>query len=158
MRTTDVITAAAISAAAIILASSNAAAAGDPTGLWYDDTGRGAVEIRKCGSALCGNIVWLRNPTGKDGKPLTDKLNPNSKRRTRRICGLQVLGGVKPQADGSWDNGWIYDPKRGAAFDVQLTLDSPRRLRVMGYKGVKFLSKTLFWKRAPEGLTRCSGR
>ncbi|MEM7776650.1 MAG: DUF2147 domain-containing protein [Pseudomonadota bacterium] len=127
-------------------------------GVWYDDTGRGAVELSQCGQRLCGRIVWLRKPLDKSGKPLTDRLNPKVGRRARPICGLQVIGNLVRQSDGSWDGGWIYDPKRGAAFDVELTLESPRKLRVLGYKGVKLFSKTLYWRRAPDNIERCSSR
>src|SRR5690606_38119234 len=31
-------------------------------GIWYDDTGRGAVKISQCGTYLCGHIHWLKSP------------------------------------------------------------------------------------------------
>ncbi len=124
-------------------------------GVWFDDTGRGAVEVSQCGQSLCGHIVWLQKPTDANGNPLTDRLNPARGQRSRPICGLQVLGGLKRMSDGSWDEGWIYDPKQGKRFDVQITAESPRRLRVVGYKGLKIFSRTLIWKRAPADLERC---
>jgi uncharacterized protein (DUF2147 family) len=124
-------------------------------GIWYDDTGKGAVEIRRCGGSLCGHIVWLRNPKDKAGQPLTDQLNPTADRRTRPICGLQVIGRLEPMQDGSWDRGWIYDPKQGKAFDVMVSLRSPDELVVTGYLGLKFLSESFVWRRAPEDLGRC---
>jgi len=126
------------------------------TGVWYDDTGKGAVEIRNCGRALCGNIVWLKQPNKRTGAPLTDELNPSAHRRTRPICGLQVIGQAVPQQDGSWDAGWIYDPKQGKAFDVELRLRSANKLQVTGYLGVKFLSETFIWHRAPATIKRCA--
>jgi len=48
------------------------------TGLWYDDTKRGAVEISQCGNHLCGHIVWLKEPFTKDGKPIHDKYNTDT--------------------------------------------------------------------------------
>lgn len=125
------------------------------TGVWYDDTGNGAVEIMPCGDRLCGRIVWLRNPTDKAGRPVTDSLNPDPAQRQRPVCGLQVIGDLKPQRDGAWDEGWIYDPKEGKSYDVQLTLRARDRLQVMGYIGTKFLSETFIWTRAPAELKRC---
>lgn len=120
-----------------------------PIGLWIDHTGRGAVEISPCAANdLCGRIVWLKEPTDKQGKPLVDGLNEDRKLRKRPICGLQVIGGLKAQRDGSWDNGWIYDPEQGESFDVELRLRGADGLQVMGYKGLKFLSETFQWKRA----------
>jgi len=125
------------------------------SGVWLDDTGQGAIEISPCNDRLCGRIVWLRDPVDKAGKPLTDGLNPDARRRQRPICGLPVIGDLKRQQAGFWDEGWIYDPKQGKQFDVELKLRSPDALQVMGYMGVKFLSETFLWKRAPADLKRC---
>lgn len=124
-----------------------------PTGVWIDHTGRGAVEITTCApnaKTLCGRIVWMKAPTDKQGQPLRDGLNPNRALRTRPICGLQVIGELKPQRDGSWDNGWIYDPEQGESFDVEIRLRAPDVLQVKGYKGLKFLSETFQWQRATQ--------
>jgi uncharacterized protein (DUF2147 family) len=155
-------------------------AAIDPgaVGVWIDHTGRGAVEIAPCGTLtppgaaappppptakpgeptiLCGRIVWLQNPNDEKGKPLIDALNKDPAKRGAPICGLQIIGNVKPQSDGSWDNGWIYDPEQGSAFDVELRLRNPETLQVKGYLGVKFLSETYVWRRAKQQPPKCPG-
>lgn len=119
-----------------------------PVGVWIDHTGRGVVEIQACGQGLCGNIVWMQEPNDKKGQPLRDRLNGDAAKRSRLICGLPVLGGLKQMPDGSWDAGWIYDPEQGESFDVELRLRTPDVLQVKGYKGFKFLSETFQWKRA----------
>lgn len=119
-----------------------------PVGIWIDHTGRGAVEIAPCAANLCGRIVWMQEPNDKKGQPLRDKLNEDRRLRERLICGLQVIGGLKPMRDGSWDGGWIYDPEQGASFDVELRMRAPDMLQVKGYKGFKFLSETFQWRRA----------
>lgn len=86
---------------------------------------------------------------------MLDALNPEPARRKRPVCGLPVIGNLERQRDGSWDRGWIYDPKVGKSYDVELRLNAPDRLRVTGYLGVKFLSETFVWTRAPETLARC---
>ncbi|MEL6621783.1 MAG: DUF2147 domain-containing protein, partial [Pseudomonadota bacterium] len=133
------------------------ASADDITGIWYDDTGRGAVRLAKCGQSICGRIVWLKSPLKKSGEPLTDELNPKASKRSRPICGLQVIGRLKRMNNGSWDNGWIYDPKVGKSYDVAVELSSRNRLKVTGYLGTKFLSRTLTWRRAPGTLPSCDG-
>lgn len=141
-----------------ITASANAAQADQPeVGLWYDDTGRGAVELVPCGAKLCGRIAWLKETVNAEGQPLVDRLNPNPARRTTPICGLQVIGDVQKLPEGSWDQGWIYDPKTGSSYNVALTLQGPDQLKVTGYKGIKLLSKSFIWTRAPDGLPRCNG-
>ncbi len=151
---------AAVALTGSLLAAAPAAARGDVTGIWYDDTGRGAVRLQPCGSrnqSVCGYIVWLKQKQTSSGQPLTDALNPNPRQRKRPICGLQVIGRLKPQQDGSWDNGWIYDPKQGQSFDVAVQRLSDDKLQITGYLGVKFLGKKLVWHRAPANVGRCDG-
>jgi len=115
----------------------SASAASDPTGIWMNDTGRGAIEIKHCGDALCGNVVWVRNAADANG------------------CGKQIIGNVAPVGGGHWDNGWIYSPEKGRKFSVELTPLDNGTLRVTGYAGFKFLSKTMIWTRAPQNLQLC---
>ncbi len=115
----------------------SASAASDPTGIWMDDTGRGAVEIKQCGGNLCGNVVWVKSASDASG------------------CGKPVIGDVKPVGGGTWDNGWIYSPEKGRKYDVELTPLANGNLKVLGYAGMKFLSKTMIWKRAPKDLQLC---
>lgn len=124
--------------AAVFISAGSAWAGAAPTGLWIDHTGRGGVEITRCGDRLCGHVAWL-----KDAK--------NSE-----ACGVQVIGDAKPMRNGTWDRGWIYDPDAESKYDVELTPIGSKKLRVMGYAGTKFLSETMMWKRAPVGLKKCS--
>jgi uncharacterized protein (DUF2147 family) len=124
-------------------------------GVWLDDTGEGAIEIAPCGDRICGRIVWLRAPLDKAGRPLTDGNNPDAAKRRRPICGLPVIGDLKRMAGGAWDGGWIYDPKDGKSYDVEIKPRSVDQLQVTGYLGTKWLSETFVWTRAPADLRRC---
>ncbi len=124
-------------------------------GMWYDDTGRGAVEISECGKGLCGHIVWLKEPNNEQGQPLRDVYNPEPGLNGRPICGIQVLGDLQPLDDGAWGNGWVYDPKVGKSYNVEIRMLSRTKLEVYGYAGVKLFGRSLNWTRAPEDLPRC---
>jgi uncharacterized protein (DUF2147 family) len=126
------------------------------TGVWIDHTGRGAVEISPCGTQLCGTIVWMKDPLDKRGKPLMDGNNPDRAKRARPICGLQIIGDAVRQSGDVWDKGWIYNPDEGKSFDVEVRLKSADVLQVTGYLGVKFLSETFVWRRAPADQPRCA--
>jgi uncharacterized protein (DUF2147 family) len=146
---------------AAAVAAETAQGAPRERGVWFNNSGRGAVEIRPCGATgrdanyLCGFIVWLKEPNNKKGEALRDGYNADPRKRTRPICGLPVLGSLRPMSDGSWDQGWVYDPEQGKSFDAAIALHSPDRLILTGYKGVKFFSKSFVWKRAPDDLPRC---
>lgn len=144
-----------LSCACATMMLSSPSQADDIVGVWFNETGRGAIAIEPCDNNLCGHIVWLEETTGKDGQPLSDKRNPEAANRSRPICGLQILGGLSQQPDGSWDDGWIYDPQQGKSFDVQLILRAPTTLEVLGYKGLKIFSRKMLWRRAPADLGTC---
>lgn len=138
-----------------------APAAADPqeVGVWYDDTGKGAVKIEICTpTTLCGKIYWLKEPMADDGQPKRDRYNPEPSKRTRPICGLPILGDLEKVSDGGFDNGWVYDPKEGKSYSVALDLVAPDELKVTGYKGMRFLGKSFMWKRAPADLPSCDSQ
>jgi uncharacterized protein (DUF2147 family) len=145
---------------ACVFAGSVAAGGGAPkeAGIWYDDTGKGAVRIEQCENKLCGKIYWLKETVNAEGKPLIDRHNPNESQRTRPICGLQVVGGLASMADGEWDAGWIYDPKEGKSYSVAMKLDGPDTLKVTGYLVMKLMGRTLTWTRAPADLPSCAAK
>jgi uncharacterized protein (DUF2147 family) len=143
--------------AGTVFSAAQATAAPTPkeAGVWFDDTGKGAVKIELCGTKLCGRIVWLKSLVNDKGEPLVDRHNPDAALKTRPICGLQIIGQLDAVPDGGFDNGWIYDPKEGKSYSVAITLNNADELSVTGYKGVKFLSKTFIWKRAKTELPSC---
>jgi len=134
------LTSAAIAALVAVAAPAQAQTQTEPTGVWIDHTGRGAVEIAPCGEALCGRVVWLKDAANT------------------QACGVQILGEVKPTGSGVWDKGWIYDPEEDSKFDVELKPVGTDKLRVVGYLGTKLFSETMTWKRAPADLQRCDAK
>ncbi|MEP6762615.1 MAG: DUF2147 domain-containing protein [Sporichthyaceae bacterium] len=128
----------------------------DVTGIWLTDDGEGAVEIRPCGDARCGQIVWLKQPLDAHGQPLHDVNNPSAAARSRTLCGTEILSGLRRQDDGSWDGGSIYDPEEGKTYTVTLKPVGDAKLEVTGYVGIKALSETVTWTRRDTQLTRCN--
>jgi uncharacterized protein (DUF2147 family) len=126
--------------AAALLAPGAALAAGDPTGVWLNDTGRGAIEIKDCGGKLCGHVVWVKDTGDAKG------------------CGRQIIGELASTGGGVWggDGAWIYSPERNKNYNVEVTPLADGTLKVKGYAGVSFLSKTMIWTKAPDDLQRCS--
>jgi uncharacterized protein (DUF2147 family) len=138
---------------AILLAP--AAAAGGLTGVWVTDDGLGAVQFTACGEAICGNIVWMKDPLGKDGRPQPDVNNPAPALRGRPLCGAQVIKALALQPDGTWDKGTVYDPEEGKSYSVAVNLLPDGNLEVTGYLGLKVFGETMVWTRAPADLAKC---
>lgn len=125
-------------AAASLSAIASAEAANTPIGVWLDDKGRGAIEIKQCGATLCGHVVWVKNAADQKG------------------CGRKMIGKVKQMSGSRWDGGWIYSPERRKTYDVELRPLNNGNLQVTGYAGTKLFSRTMVWKPAPADLVRCN--
>jgi uncharacterized protein (DUF2147 family) len=136
--------------------SSPAAGAEEITGTWLTDDGEGAIEIRPCGEQRRGRIAWMKDPLGKDGKPPVDEHNPDPNLRSRRICGLQIIYGLKPQSDGTWGDGRVYNPENGKTYSMEIRRQTADLLKVTGYLGFSLLGQTMEWRRAPKALPGCS--
>jgi uncharacterized protein (DUF2147 family) len=124
-------------------------------GVWINHTKEGAVEFTRCGTSLCGHVVWISKPLDAKGRPIVDDQNPDRNLRAKPMCGLQIVGGGLLQRDGALDAGWIYNPEDGGRYSVDIKLKSPTSLQVHGYAGMRFLGETFVWTRAPATLTRC---
>ena len=143
------------SIALLIVTALPAPANSQIAGFWLTDGRDGVVEIRPCGGGLfCGHIRSILNDYGK-GPNVQDILNEKPELRSRPICGLPVLGKLQEISFGTWGNGWVYDPKRGKAYDVDVTFSQPDALSVRGYVGVRALGQTVVWTRASSNAPKC---
>lgn len=129
-------------------------------GVWITKMGKSHVKIVECGKELCNEIIWLKQPNDKAGRPHTDKLNVNASQRGRPILGLSILTNTKQIDRGYW-RGRIYDPERGKSFLAYITLLSPETLQVKGClnMGPPFC-KTHIWKKfsSLEDYEKVTGR
>ena len=107
------------------------------------------MEIRHCGDALCGQVVWLRHPFDENGCELRDVENPDSDLRRRAVVGIELLRDLRPSPDdpGEWSGGEIYDPTSGRSYRAVVEMDGPDRLQVRGYLGIRLLGRTTTWVR-----------
>jgi len=142
-----------MSLALFALAPISALAADDPIGVWLGHDKDGHVEIVPCGTFLCGHIISILDPTVPPNP--RDIYNEDPAKHSRPICGLQVLGNLKKESS-SWDDGWVYDPRRGKTYDAEIWLKDVNTLAVRGYIGVKFMSETKIWTRAGKDVRRCT--
>jgi uncharacterized protein (DUF2147 family) len=126
--------------AAALVASAPAFAANEPYGIWMNDTGRGAIEIKDCDGKLCGHVVWVKDTSDVKG------------------CGREIITNAVSVGGGVWggDDARIYSPEKKKTYNVEITPLKDGTLRVKGYAGISFLSKTMIWTKAPADLVRCS--
>ncbi|MBA7464905.1 hypothetical protein ES703_32028 [subsurface metagenome] len=118
----------------------------DPSGIWLTQAGDAKVGVSRCGAGICGRIVWLKVPIDPTtGRAQVDDKNPNPSLAKRRIIGLQILIGMKPQSDNSW-SGLIYNADDGKTYTSNISLPSMTSLKVGGCAGV--LCGNEIWSKA----------
>jgi uncharacterized protein (DUF2147 family) len=103
-----------------------------PAGVWLTQKGDAQVRVAPCGAALCGTIIWLKDPIDSEtGRPITDKLNPDPARRNRPIIGLQIMFGMTPSGQDRW-SGHFYNSDDGKTYQGNLVQLGPTSVRAEG--------------------------
>lgn len=127
---------------------SGVAEAADPSGKWRTERGEATIRIHRCGGALCGRIIALREPNDPiTGRPKTDKNNRDARLRRRPLIGVQIAVRMKAaRGPGRW-TGHIYNPEDGGLYPATLTLLGPRTLRVEGCIVKDVLCQSQTWTR-----------
>ena len=113
----------------------------DIVGRWRDSDGESEIAISRCGPALCGKIVWLKEER-------FDIYNPIEALRKRSLMGIQVLSGFKPAAKGGLE-GEGYNPADGKTYRTTLELTSSRSLVVRGCVLGGLICDDDTWSRQP---------
>ena len=105
------------------------ALAGDATGVWLRDSGASKVKIAPCGGALCGTIVWLKDPANSPAK-----------------MGERVFFDMKPDGDNYW-TGSAFNPDNGKTYSGGMTL-SGNTLTTKGCTLGGIICKSVTWTRS----------
>ncbi|MFA9200658.1 MAG: DUF2147 domain-containing protein [Cypionkella sp.] len=129
--------------AAILALAAPLSAAEPIDGLWTTAEKTGQVRIADCGGTRCGRLAkfLVVPPQGADQR---DTNTPDKALRTRRLLGLPILTGFRP--DGAVWRGTIYDPKSGKSYRAILKRAGRDRLEVKGCIGP--FCQTQVWRRA----------
>ncbi len=118
-------------------------------GVWLTKQGRSHLKVTPCGESLCNEIVWLKQPLDRGGKPQTDKINKNLKLRGRPIIGISIMLKMRRVQDNMW-KGWLYDPEKGKAFQGHARLITANKLEVKGCSSILPICKTHIWKKVSD--------
>jgi uncharacterized protein (DUF2147 family) len=107
----------------------------EPSGIWLTQAGDAKVRVSKCGSGICGVIVWLKDPINPaTGKPQVDDKNPNPSLAKRPMIGLPLFSGMRPSGPNKW-SGQIYNADDGSTYVSHISVSGPDTLKVEGCVG-----------------------
>ena len=103
-------------------------------GTWLTANSDARIRVAKCGKALCGTVVWLRNAVDpKTGQPPVDDKNPSAGLRGRKILGLRIFA-MEQDNTNSWTGG-IYNSDDGQTYRGRLAPRGEDELEVQGCAG-----------------------
>ena len=131
----------ALLALCALLALPTAVSAATPLGGRYlIHDGSGVVELKPCGTAICGRLVEIRKAA--PDQAMTDVKNSDKALRSRPLMGIPILDRLTNR--GSDWRGTLYDPRSGTTYRAIVRRNPDGSLAVQGC--ITFLCKTKTWK------------
>jgi uncharacterized protein (DUF2147 family) len=110
---------------AVLILLASPVQATEPSGEWLVADKSARIRISPCGNALCGAVVWTRDPGG------TDVNNPDPRKRSRPILGLEVLQSMRSVGPNRWE-GNVYNSNDGGTYKAAIVAQSESTLRIEG--------------------------
>ena len=119
----------------------------DVVGEWYNAEKDAIITLFEDGKTISGKITWMKFPNDENGNPKTDPLNPVEELRARPRMGMVMMSGFAHIEGKVWDNGKLYDPKKGKTYSGMVTLTDKNTLDLRGYWGFSFIGRSSTWTR-----------
>ena len=116
-----------LAAPMMLLLTCGMAAAQDVSGTWLRETGASRVRFAKCGEAMCGTIVWLKDADGP------------------AKIGQRVFYDMKSDGAGKWQ-GSAFNPEDGKTYSGTMTLQGTQ-LKTSGCVLGGLICRTTNWNR-----------
>ncbi|WP_106753605.1 DUF2147 domain-containing protein [Pannonibacter carbonis] len=116
------------------------AMAADAKGEWARPSGTSRIKMAPCGDAICGTLVWLKDPRNDDK-------NPDASKRSRPLLGSQTVLGMKPTGkNGQW-KGKVYNAEDGETYTGFIQMDGNDKMKLEGCVMGGLLCKGETWTR-----------
>ena len=96
---------------------------------------------------VSGKITWMLHPNDSNGDPKTDPNNPDESLRSRARLGMVMMHSFAYDEDNVWDDGELYDPKKGKTYSGMMTMKDANTLDLRGYIGFSFIGRSSTWTR-----------
>ncbi len=120
--------------------------AADPMGTWFTEDKGSQVKIANCGGALCGNLVWLKEPNDPEThQPKKDKHNADASKQGRPLIGTPIVLTMKPAGADQWA-GNVYNAEDGKTYTGSFTMTGADTAQLKGCVASIFC-KSQVWTR-----------
>ena len=119
----------------------------DIVGEWYNAEKDAVITLFEENETVSGKITWMKFPNDDNGNPKTDPLNPDEKLKSRARIDMVMMSGFAYDEDNVWDDGELYDPKKGKAYSGMMSLKDKNTIDLRGYIGFSFIGRSSTWTR-----------
>ena len=119
----------------------------DIIGEWYNAEKDAVITLFEENKTVSGKISWMQFPNDQDGNPKTDPLNPEKNLKSRARLGMVIMTGFAFIKEKIWDDGELYDPKKGKTYSGMMTLKDNNTIDLRGYIGFSFIGRSSTWTR-----------
>ena len=119
----------------------------DIVGEWYNAEKDAVITLFEENESVSGKITWMLFPNDDNGNPKTDPLNPDENLKSRARMGMVMMSGFAYDEDSVWDDGELYDPKKGKTYSGMMTLKDKNTIDLRGYIGFSFIGRSSTWTR-----------
>ena len=119
----------------------------DIVGEWYNAEKDAVITLFEENETISGKITWMQFPNDDKGNPKTDPLNPDEKLKSRARMDMVMMSGFAYDEDNVWDDGELYDPKKGKAYSGMMSLKDKNTIDLRGYIGFSFIGRSSTWTR-----------
>lgn len=117
-----------LAAVAGVTLASAPAFAQSAVGTWQRENGESRVRIAPCGDALCGVVVWLKNPAESKSK-----------------VGQRVFFDMKPNGANAW-SGQAFNPEDGKTYSGKMSV-SGSALTTAGCVAGGLICRSVSWSK-----------
>jgi uncharacterized protein (DUF2147 family) len=117
-------------------------------GEWWTENNEGRIRITREKEGTYRGTSTCCVQRDAQGKPLLDVHNPNPERRARPVLGIVIIWKLKYDADGEYVDGYVYNPRDGKTYRIDVELIDHETLKIRGYLGISLLGQSQIWKRA----------
>lgn len=131
---------AALAGAGFLALTGTAVLAQDAKGEWVRPNGASKIQITSCGNALCGKLVWLKDPRN-------DTKNPDSSKRGQPLLGTQIVQSMNPTGKAGQWKGKVYNAEDGKTYTGLMQMISANELKLEGCVMGGLICKGETWTR-----------
>lgn len=116
-------------------------------GEWWTENNEGRIRITRDKEGFYRGTTTCCE---KDGN--IDVNNPKPELRKRSTLGIVLVWKLKFD-DGEYVDGYVYNPRDGKTYRMEMKVIDGETLKIRGYMGISLLGQSQVWKRAHVGKT-----